>query len=243
MNIAVIIQARMGSTRLPGKVLLPLGDRSVLGQVISRVSEVPSVTQVCVATTISPKDDPLVEEAEKYGAFSSRGSEEDVLSRYYDAAVRLKADHVVRITSDCPLIDPDVMEEVVRLHLRSGADYTSNVLIRHFPRGLDTEVFTMKSLYEAYTEAKLPFQREHVTPFINLQEDRYRLEHYFHSTDYSRYRWTLDTPEDYELLSTIFDRLYKPGKPLSWLEAIGLMEREPELPLINADVEQKKLGV
>lgn len=243
MNIAVIIQARMGSTRLPGKVLLPLGDRSVLGQVISRVREVPQVTQVCVATTVSSKDDPIVVEAEKYGAVSSRGSEEDVLSRYYDAAVALKADHIVRITSDCPLIDPEVMGEVIRLHLRTGADYTSNVLSRQFPRGLDTEVFTMKSLYEAHTQAKLPFEREHVTPFINLQENRYRLEHYIYPADYSHYRWTLDTPEDYELLRIIFDRLYKPEKSLGWLEVIELMEREPELPLINAGVEQKKLGV
>jgi spore coat polysaccharide biosynthesis protein SpsF len=239
MNIVMIIQARMGSTRLPGKVLLPLEDRTVLGQVIARALAVPSITQVCVATTESPKDDAIADECKKYQVMCVRGSEDDVLSRYYKAAVATKADHIVRITSDCPLLDVDVTESIIQLHLTSGADFTSNCLKRQFPRGLDTEVFPMKVLREAHEEATSKFHREHVCPFLYQQEGRYRLEHYQYPIDYSHYRWTVDTPEDYKLISILYKKLYIPGQFISWQQGIELLENEPELALINANVEQK----
>lgn len=239
VNIVTIIQARMGSTRLPGKILMPLGDQSVLGQVIIRAQAVPSVSQVVVATTTDAKDDAIAAECKKYGILCTRGSEEDVLSRYYEAAITAKADHIVRITSDCPLLDPEVTESVVQLHLATGADFTCNTLLRKFPRGLDTEVFPMWALREAYEEATSKFHREHVCPFIYQQEGRYRLEHFLYPDDYSEYRWTVDTPEDYELVSRIYSQLHVPGQIFPWLQAIELMKAQPRLALINAEVVQK----
>ncbi len=200
MKVIAIVQARMGSTRLPGKVLVDLGGQPVLSRF--------------------------------------RGAEEDVLDRYYRAASLYGCDAVVRITSDCPLIDPELVDQVVHEFIESKADYASNVLVRTYPRGLDTEVFTMTGLREAWRIAVQPHQREHVTPVFYERPDLFRLASVRDEQDYSRYRWTLDTPDDLRLIRAIYGH-FGNRDDFSWRQAIGLIEQIPELHNINAHVLQK----
>ncbi|MBL0385525.1 glycosyltransferase family protein [Tumebacillus sp. ITR2] len=238
----VIMQARMGSTRLPGKVLKTLHGKSVLAHGIERCLAMKHADVVVIATTDGPEDDLIVQEAERLGVPCFRGSERDVLSRYYGAARAHGADVVIRVTSDCPLLDHAVADDVVERFLAGVSyDYLSNTLERSFPRGLDTEVFTMEALATTMQEAEQEFEREHVTPFLYRNSERFHVGSYAWSQDLSRYRWTLDTQEDWELISAVYDRLYE-GKLFGWREVLALMEREPELTAINAHVEQKKLG-
>jgi spore coat polysaccharide biosynthesis protein SpsF len=240
MNIVIVIQARMGSSRLPGKVMLSLRGKSVLSHVIQRALAVSNATAVYVATSDLDADDVIEVEAVRYGAAAFRGSESDVLSRYYGTAVQAQADHIVRITSDCPLLDPQVVERIIDEHLRSGVDYTSNTHQRTYPRGLDVEVFTMEALEEAYLNANQPSQREHVTPYIYQNPDRFHMEHVLHREDCSSHRWTLDTPEDWKVIHAIYEGLY-PVKPMfSWLDALEYVDSRPEIPTWNEHVEQKK---
>src|SRR5215469_8186363 len=166
MRVAAIIQARIGSTRLPGKVLRDLGGRTVLERVVSRTRKCTLVNEVIVATSVNPGDDVIVEACVRLRVRVFRGSEHDVLDRYFRAAEAAQAQVVVRITSDCPLIDPEVSDQAIRAFLDARADYASNVLERTYPRGLDTEVVALQALECAFREAKEPFQREHVTPFF-----------------------------------------------------------------------------
>lgn len=211
MKITAIIQARMGSTRLPGKVMKMLGDRTVLGHVITRVLAIPSVDQVIVATTTNDEDEVICSEAANYGVDYYRGSQEDVLSRYYEAAREGNADVVVRITSDCPLLDPIISNEVIQHFIENGYDYSSSGLSGTFPRGLDTEVFTFRALEKSFQQAKREYEREHVTPYIYGNRDLFRVHEYDSIQNYSQYRLTLDTNEDWELISRIFHELYSGG--------------------------------
>lgn len=242
MKTVAIVQARMGSSRLPGKVMKTLKDKTVLGHVITRLKAVGQIDEIVIATTSNSEDDVIVEEAQQHNVFYFRGSEENVLSRYYQAASSRAADVVVRITSDCPLIDPVITGNTIDLFNSSNADYASNKMLTTFPRGLDTEVFTFGVLKKSYEGAYNDIHREHVTPYIYLHPNQFEIVDYTWNIDYSKYRWTLDTIEDYQLISSIYEELYIPGSVFSWLEAIELMERKPELSLINQHIEQKKLG-
>ncbi|WP_019424724.1 cytidylyltransferase domain-containing protein [Paenibacillus sp. OSY-SE] len=241
-KVVAIVQARMGSSRLPGKVMKPLIDHSVLGHVILRLKAVNSINKIVIATTQNPEDDVIICECNKYNVPVYRGSTEHVLSRYYEAAKKFNADIVVRVTSDCPLIDPEITENIINYFFELDADYVSNKIIETFPRGLDTEVFTMSSLEKAYKGAYNDIHREHVTPYIYLHSDQFKLVNYSLEKDYSAYRWTLDTREDYQLIESIYEKLYKPNNIFSWLEIIQLMEDYPELKEINSHVKQKQLG-
>jgi spore coat polysaccharide biosynthesis protein SpsF len=241
MNTIAIIQARMGSTRLPGKVLRDLFGKSVLEHVITRLKKANNIDEIVVATTLLPPDEQIVEECSRLGVPVFRGSETDVLERYWQAASTFKANHIVRITSDCPLIDPSIVDSVIELLNQEGADYSSNAIRRTFPRGLDVEAFHIDSLEVAYRRADRPEQREHVTPYIYQNPQKFKLVDYVHEVDYSEYRWTLDTHEDWLMISAIYDHLYKPNEIFTWEEAIKLMLSHPELALINSHVEQKKL--
>jgi spore coat polysaccharide biosynthesis protein SpsF len=234
-----IIQARTGSTRLPFKVLKPLVGNSILGHVIRRVSASKEIDRIIVATSTLPQDDVVEQEALKHGALVYRGSETDVLSRYADAAREFDADTVIRITSDCPLIDAEVIDEIIRLFRASGADYASNVVERTYPRGMDAEVFSAQLLQEVNATATESFEREHVTVRIYRNPDIYKLTHHRYEHDYSSYRWTLDTPEDWDFIKEVYERLYTPDALFSWQEALSLMKSHPELAQINAHVEQK----
>jgi spore coat polysaccharide biosynthesis protein SpsF len=232
----------MGSSRLPGKVMRTLIDRSVLAHVIARVKAIPSVDEVIVATTELEQDQMICDEATLHGCIAFRGSEEDVLARYYFAALNVQADLIMRVTSDCPLLDPEIAETIIQLYHQQHADYASNTQERTFPRGLDTEVFSFRVLKEAFEESFLPHYREHVTPFLYMQPVRYRLSSLSSAIDYSQYRWTLDTPEDWLLITEIYKRLYKPDHLIPWAEVAALMEAYPHLKDINAHIEQKKLS-
>lgn len=241
MNNAVIVQARMGSTRLSGKVMKILCGKTVLAHDIERIRLAKSVDEIIIATTTSEKDDVIEKEALKYGAKVFRGSEDDVLSRYYYASKKNKIDVVVRITSDCPLIDPNILDDMIKFFKAHSYDYMSNQSPiweeRTYPRGLDIEVFTFKELEEAYNNAKKHYQREHVTPYIYENS----LNKYFckSNVNYSKYRWTLDTIEDWNLISKVYEYLYKGTHDFFLKDIVALMEEHPELERINNMIEQK----
>lgn len=248
MHVVAIIQARMGSSRLPGKVMLDLCGKTVLEHDLLRVKAAKLLHAIVVATTVHPHDDRIATEASRCGVEVSRGSEEDVLARYYQAALEHRADIVVRITSDCPLFDPDLLDHMLEQFLtsqqtESPLDYMSNTLVRRtFPRGLDAEIFSFAALEKANREATENFHREHVTPYLYQHPDVFNLGGYFDKTDNSRYRWTLDTDADLELIRAVYKELYREGELFTTRQVLDLMAKNPQLVLINAHIEQKKLA-
>jgi spore coat polysaccharide biosynthesis protein SpsF len=240
LKVVAIIQARMGSTRLPGKVLMDMGGKTVLARVVSRLRRATLLHELVVATTDSVADDAIVRECDRLGVLFFRGSENDVLDRYYQAARMCAAEIVVRITSDCPVIDCQPVDEAIRFFQQEHADYASNVFPRTYPRGIDTEVFTTAALEQAWRDAHEPYEREHVTPYFYEHPELFRLASLRARIDYSRYRWTLDTAEDLELLRTIYAR-FDERDHFSWDDVIQLMEREPGLAELNSHVAQKAL--
>lgn len=238
-KVVAIIQARMGSTRLPGKVLADVRGQPMLSYVVGRVRAAKTLDEVVVATTTKPADDVIAAFCRERGVDCFRGSEEDVLDRYNQAAREHAAEAVVRITSDCPLIDPEVVDKTVRAFLteKPAPDYGSNSLVRTYPRGLDTEVMTFSALEAAWREARQPYQRTHVTPYIYENPERFRILRVTGDRDYSAYRWTVDTPEDLELVRAVYDRLE--GDSFLLDDIVRLMEREPELAEINRSIAQK----
>jgi spore coat polysaccharide biosynthesis protein SpsF len=240
MRVVAIIQARMGSTRLPGKVLKDLAGATVLERVVSRVRRCRLVSDVAVATSAEPADDVILNECQRLGTEAFRGSEQDVLDRYYRAAQQAGAEVVVRITSDCPLIDPEVSDKTIQKFLVERPDYASNALERTYPRGLDTEVMTFAALECAWTEARQAYQREHVTPFLYQHPERFKLLSVKGDHDYSQYRWTLDTPEDLEFLRAVYARSID-HQDLSWRNVLNIVQREPELAEMNRHIVQKTI--
>jgi spore coat polysaccharide biosynthesis protein SpsF (cytidylyltransferase family) len=241
-NIVIIIQARVGSTRLKGKVMRNLAGKSILAHDIERIRQARFVNDIVIATTTKEQDDIIVKEAQKLGVKVFRGSEDDVLSRYYYSAKETRADIIVRVTSDCPLIDPGILDQTVQFYLNNQYDIVTNAGIeldkRTFPRGLDVEVFSYDMIRLAYQYAKERYQREHVTPY--LYENR-TIGYYCSDSNNSRYRWTLDTEEDWELISEIYKHLYHGKHNFYYQDILDLMEKYPELQYINNEIEQKKL--
>jgi spore coat polysaccharide biosynthesis protein SpsF len=243
MKIGAIIQARMGSTRLSGKVMKELEGKTVLEHVIERAKQLKLIDEIIIATTIHDRDTVIEAEALRCGVKAFRGSEDDVLSRYYYAAKENELDIVVRITSDCPLIDPKVLDEIIQFYLKNDYEIVSNagsdLSNRTYPRGLDTEVFSFKVLENAFKNAKEIYQREHVTPYI--YEKSGCTYYYKNDIDYSRYRLTLDTDEDFKLISEIYKYLYHGKHDFYLSDIVELFAKQPELFDINAHVEQKKI--
>lgn len=243
MRVGIIIQARMTSTRLPGKVLMPVMGKPLLEYQIERLQRVLRADDIIIATTTKKSDQPIADLAERLGIKVFRGSEEDVLSRYFGAAQENCIDVVVRITSDCPLIDPVLVDDIIATYQNNSesCDYVSNCLIRTFPRGMDTEVFPFRLLEKAYWEANEQPYREHVTPYIYEDNQRFRLLNVAFQRDESHQRWTVDTPEDFILIERILETLY-PINPLFELEEVlALMFIHPDWAEINSQIEQKKL--
>lgn len=240
MNLVAIIQARMGSTRLPGKALRDICGRTMLARVVRRAGRSRLVDEVAVATTTEPEDIAIVDECRSLGVRYFRGSEQDVLDRYYRAAREFSADTVVRITSDCPLIDPEIIDLVVKAYLNNEPDYASNTLVGTYPRGLDVEVFSMKALEKAREEASMDYQHTHVTPYLYQNPGIFRLLSITDDEDYSRYRWTVDTQEDLDLVRTIYGKIGR-DDDFSWRDVLALMKREPALAEINCHIRQKSL--
>jgi spore coat polysaccharide biosynthesis protein SpsF len=238
VNVVAIIQARMGSTRLAGKVLKDLCGETVLARVVDRTRRATLLSEVVVATSVQAADDAIVQECRRLSVPCFRGNEADVLDRYYRAAEKFSAEAIVRITSDCPLIDPEVSSKTIRAFLEQHPDYASNVLERTYPRGLDTEVMTFAALERAWGDAHDPYQREHVTPFLYQHPERFRLVSVTGDRDYSQYRWTLDTMEDLEFVRAVYERCAEALDP-TWQDVLRILEKEPDLAAINEHVKQK----
>ena len=247
MKIGAIVQARTSSTRLPGKVLkeLPTGSGiTVLEQVIRRLKRSRELDTIVIATTTDAQDNAIVDIARKENVALFRGSRDDVLSRFYLAAKENGIDVVVRITSDCPCMDPDVLDMVVSSHLENKGDYTSNTLKRTYPRGLDVEVLNFDVLERAYKNAVHDFEKEHVTAYIyDTRADMFKIAHFTapEGFDASYIRATLDTEEDYELLCTVFDHLYKKNEFFGVKDLIAFIEERPWVKTINDNVVQKDI--
>lgn len=244
MKTAAIIQARMGSQRLSGKVLRLLQGRSMIAHVMERVAAAPHVDEVWLATSTNPENDALEAEVARLGHPCFRGSEDDVLARYHGAAKAAGADVIVRVTSDCPLYDPVVLGRMLErfaqaLQETPPVDFMSSVFQRRFPRGLDTEIFTFAALDRNFREADKPNEREHVTPHFYHNPDKFRGLSWVGEQDLSHYRWTVDTLEDWEFIQIIYDTLWRPGHLITTEEVLDLLKQRPQLAEMNANVEQK----
>jgi glutamate-1-semialdehyde 2,1-aminomutase len=231
MRTVAIVQARLGSTRFPNKVMRPLCGSPMIGVLLERLSRSRRVDQIVLATSDDERNDPLAEYVLGLGYEVFRGSEQDVLDRYYQAARRAKADIVVRLTGDNPLVDAEVVDEILAAFAATGADYVANVAPPTYPDGLDTEAFSFEALHAAWQRAKKQHDREHVTPFIR-DSGEFRLFNVALETDYSLERWTVDEPADFELIKGVFEH-FQPRRDFSWREVIALRDAKPELFMSN----------
>ena len=241
MRIVAIIQARMGSSRLPGKILMPLAGRPVLRHVIERARMSGVFARVVVATTDRSIDDEVAALAEDWGALAVRGNEADVLSRFGLAAEASSADVIMRITADCPLIDPDVLAAMVsRFVTEQPLDLMSNCIRRTFPRGLDAELFTRAALDIMLRDASTQPQREHVTPYLYANPQLFRIVEFCNERNVSHVRLTLDTPEDFDLLDRVFASVPNPDD-IRLRDIERILDANPTWLTINAHIEQKKV--
>lgn len=238
---AIIVQARMSSTRLPGKVLLEVNGKPLLEYQIERLKRCREADRVIIATTVNPSDSPIVDLCERMECDYIRGPEDDVLSRYRMAADKFGAGIVVRVTSDCPLIDPVIIDKVISFYKnkRDAFDYVSNSIKRTYPRGMDCEVFSTKCLEQIDSEAASPHEREHVTPAIYNNPGRFKLGSVVNEMDLSNHRWTVDTKEDFELIRRILSTLYLDKPEFTMADCVGLIAEHPDWMAINSSVEQK----
>jgi len=246
MNVVAVVQARAGSSRLPAKIFLDLGGATALERCLRRVARIEGVSEVVVATTVDPVDDLVVALAHRLGFASTRGSTDDVLSRYVEAARGHGADAVVRCTSDCPLLDPALSSLVVRQFLASHQtaeplDYAANNLERRLPRGLDTEIATLSALERAHREATSAAEREHVTLRLYRRPEDYRVRAVVvdPTSDLSHHRWTLDTLDDYRFLSAVYDALGARAAEATMQDVLTILQANPAIVALNAHIEQK----
>lgn len=240
-----IVQARMGSTRLPGKVMKMVVGKPMLELMIERLKRASQLGGIIIATTDKESELPIVDLVNSLdGVLLFRGSEEDVLERYYGAALKYDAETVIRVTSDCPLIDPQVLDTVIKAYheQRHTIDYAANVRKRTYPRGLDVEVFSFAVLERAFREATLQPDREHVTEYILQRPDIFRMYDVVDRDDHSTMRWTVDTPEDFELITRIYESLYRIKPDFDYGDILRLFEKHPDWNLLNAHIEQKVYG-
>jgi spore coat polysaccharide biosynthesis protein SpsF len=241
VKVVGILQARMGSTRLPGKVLMQAAGLSLIRHMVNRVRRASHLDELWLATSEDPANDPLADEMASAGISVFRGSEDDVLSRFATVAEKTGADWIVRLTGDCPLHDPEIIDAVIRYAVDHADhfDYVCNSLRPTYPDGLDVEVFTRGALSRAAREATTPLQREHVTPFIHRHHDGpgpFRVGHYLGPADFSHLRWTVDEPEDYQVVKEILDALYPANPEFGWLDVLALVTRRPELIVGNSSI-------
>jgi len=230
INLA-IVQARMTSSRLPGKVLSDICGKPSLQRMLERINMASSIDKVVVATTINASDNLIVELCEKLKVDIFRGDEDDVLGRFCGAAEVAEAEIVIRLTADCPMIDPDVIDEVVTAFSINNHDYLSNTIERTYPDGLDVEVMSINTLREAHKKAVAPFLREHVTPYISgkrpdLGAGDFRIDQIRFAADFSHIRWTLDTKEDLQRIRSLVSKL---PEDYRWLQALSIATQEPDL--------------
>jgi len=232
MKIVAIVQARMGSTRLPGKVMEKIGGEPMLYHVIKRAQKAKNINLVVVATSTASEDDQIETFCNEEGIRCFRGNETDVLDRYYQTAIANDADVIVRLTADCPVLDSDVVDKVVDIFLEGKYDYVSNTIKPTYPDGLDTEVFSIKALENAWTHAKLMSEREHVTPFIHKNPDLFGVFNLINEPDLSDFRWTVDEPADLKFIRKVFS--YFDSFEFGMKEILLLLSKHPEIVEINS---------
>lgn len=223
MKVVAIVQARMGSSRFPGKVMTPVCGVPLIGLLLKRLSKSEKIDQIIVATSDKKDNESMLQYVNNLGYKVYKGSEDDVLDRYYHAAKNTGADAVVRITGDCPLVDPKLVDSVIDRYLKENVDYCSNIAPATYPDGLDVEVFSVAALEEAWTKSS---QREHVTPYI--REGKFNKINVSHNDDYSNFRWTVDEPEDLEVIKSIYEH-FEPRHDFDWLEVLELHSEQPKI--------------
>lgn len=234
MKVVALVQARMGSTRLPNKVMKPIGGVPMIELLLSRLSRAKEVNQVVVATSVDARNHPLVEHVRRLGYACEQGSENDVLDRYVQAARACQADVVVRITGDCPLVDPGLVDEAIRRFKSAKVDYFSNTNPPTYPDGLDIEVCTFKALEQASQETSKPFDREHVTPYLR-EPGRFSTAAMQHSQDLSALRWTVDEPADFAVIEKVFQHFH-PRIDFTWGEVLNLQRQQPDIFNVNQHI-------
>lgn len=238
--ILAILQARVSSTRLPKKVLKPILGVPMLLREIERVKHSKLINRLIVAMSDDLTDDPLEELCKKNSIWYFRGNLNDVLDRFYQAALTCHPDHIVRLTGDCPLIDPHLIDQLIRFYIDGNFDYASNALEPTFPDGLDAEVFSFYALEKAWKEAKLPSQREHVTPFIYNKSGLFRVGSFKGSHDRSKLRWTVDEPEDFVFVENIYQELYPDRPNFLTGDILRILEKRPELLSLNRRIKRNE---
>lgn len=243
LGVLAVVQARLGSSRLPGKALLDIAGRPMLAHVMARAAAVPGVDRVVLATTLRPRDEPLAALARSAGMACVRGSEDDVLDRFRAVLHEHPAQAVVRMTGDCPLLDPGVSGLVLTEYLRRAGqvDYVSNIHPPTYPDGLDTEVCSSEALERAWREARLPSEREHVTTYLRDHPERFRLWNVAQTEDLSGLRWTVDTAADLAFVRAVHAELAPGGEHIFGMaEVLALLSRRPELASLNAGIRRNE---
>lgn len=240
MSVWAILQARCSSSRLPGKVLKPLLGDPMLARQIERIKRCRRLDGLLIATSTASDDDAIEALAERLGLPCFRGSLTDVLERYAQAAAGLNAEHIVRLTGDCPLAEPEVIDAVIEQHLREGNDYTSNCAPATLPDGLDVEVITSAALRHSYEQACKPSEREHVTLYVRNHAEMFKLGNYLHQPDLSALRWTVDEEADFRLVEAIYNALYPSNPTFSYHDILALLQQHPELLTINGDIQRNE---
>jgi len=241
--ITAIIQARMASTRLPGKVLSEFSDNTLLGHIIDRISHSKFLSKIVVATTVNPIDDKLVEWLELNRIQYVRGSESDVLNRYYQAAKSENAKHIARITSDDPFKDPEIIDQVAQLYFSESLDFAYNNKPPSFAEGLDTEIFSFEALAKAESESIDCFEREHVTQHFYRNPGKFRQKNLLSPFDFSNLRWTIDTEQDMAMAQRVYSELYKKGNIFLANDILSLIKKKPEIELINQNVKRSDMYI
>ncbi|WP_349305687.1 glycosyltransferase family protein [Parachlamydia sp. AcF125] len=239
----IIVQARMGSTRLPGKVLRPVLGQPLLGYLIERLKAVSRADDLVVATSTQAADQAIVEFCQMAKVPVVRGSEANVLSRYVQAGQFAQAEAVVRITADCPMIDPQIVDQLITFYREHADqyDYVTNALTRTFPYGMEVEVFSFKQLEKAASLNPSLVEQEHVTPVFYFHQERYQIFNVSFEKDLSRYRLTVDTPEDFQLVQRVIEALYPANRLFSLKDILLLLQQHPEWLLLNAQIQQKSV--
>ncbi len=228
---AIIIQARMGSTRLPGKIMKKILNKPMIDYLIERASKSKMIDDIIVATSDTKENKELVDFLKAKSVKYFIGDENDVLSRYYYTAKKFNIDNIIRVTADCPLIDATIIDDTVKKYYKDKVDYASNIFPRSFPKGLDTEIFSFNSIEKAFNEANSLYDREHVTPYIR-ESGKFDISNISYEKDYSYLRLTVDWEEDFKLISKIFNQ-FKPNIFFNWLDVVDELFKNPELIQIN----------
>lgn len=238
--ILAILQARVSSSRLPGKVLKPIIGSPMILRQIERVKRSKKIDRLIVATSEEPSDDPIEKLCIQKKITCFRGKLWNVLDRFYHAALSYSPTNIVRLTGDCPLSDPRLIDEIIEFHLGGNFDYSSNTIEPTFPDGLDVEVFRFTCLKQAWKEATLPFHQEHVTPFIYEQPDRFKIGSYKNQKDLSHLRWTVDENLDFELVEEIYEALYPSNPNFATEEILVFLDKHPEIKNLNKQFKRNK---